>query len=343
MTIIVASDDLRILKFFPNFSETKKMSLLAIDRASFMKNAKDLGEALVFVWYDIAGLESSPLKAALKNLGRLTVPWGIIDRKGLLGDACEAFWLGGSDYIGPRTNLETLDSARLKKALAWAVSRIPAEKPPAIAEKSVEKVKKILNVTDGIPLRENFKDSSAGWNSIKEGIDYTFAFVYVQIDRTERLLETLGENRLKALDQEFHLMIEQTFAKSGGLVWMWRDYGGLILLPFDGKVCPAILDALRLWLNRPILYANNSALSVGFTFRMAIHIGNTVFKRPGKTGELTSDALNSIFHLGARFMKNDTLYLTEEAAPFIPHKIADLFIDSGTYDGRSITRMRSFI
>lgn len=333
MTVLIVSDDPRIVKLFSSF-DGKKMALLTVARSALIKNCKCLGNDLAFVWYDIASLESSGLKAAFKTLSKLSVPWGIIDRKGVLEDASGAFWAGASDYIGSKTDAASITIQRLNKALCWANSKIAASdsSPLTVSETKIPSSK-----------REDFIDSSTGWNSIKEGCSYTFTFVYVQIDKAERLLETLGEIRLNNLDQEFQRMVEQAFVKRSGLVWMWRDYGGLLLLPFDGKVCPAILDALNLWLNRPIIYAGNSALSVTFSFRMAIHIGNTVFKRPGKTGDLTSDALNSIFHLGARFMKNNTLYLTEEAALFIPPKISDLFVNAGTYEGRSIKRMLALI
>ncbi len=332
MTIIISSDDPRVLKLFSAF-EGKKQTLLYVKRADLAKVAKEAGSDLEFAWFDIADLEGRKLKAAFKTLSTISVRWGIIDRKGIFNDAAEAFWAGAADYLGPRTDASSINPLRLKKALAWKKAGAgSAAQRPGEGD---------MDSNNPLPLRAGFIDSSRGWTSIKEGQEYTFTFVYIQIDKADKLLHTIGETRAASLDQEFRRMIEHSFAASGGLVWMWRDYGGLLLLPFNGKNCPVILDALRLWINRPIHFADNAALSIGFTFRMAIHIGNTVYKRPGQTGNLTSDTLNSIFHIGYKFMKNDTFYLTEEAAAFVPREISDLFVEAGSYEARKIKRMRA--
>ncbi len=359
MNILIASDNKRILNLFESGLASGKNTVTLLPRSDFVKELRKQDQGADFLWYDLTALEEPDWKAALRALARQTRPWGILDKKGVLPDAAEAFWAGASDYVGAKTGTALIDAARLKKALRWAAEKTAAgsiQKPapesagknPAAGKRSAAEKRPTTGTTRKSPAAKtpvsyNFIDSSGGWKAIREGCEYTFTFVYVQIDRTERLLETIGENRLNALDQEFQRMIEGAFAKSGGLVWMWREYGGLLLLPFDGQNCPAILDALQLWLNRPILYAGNAALSVPFTFRMAIHTGNTVFMRPGNTGALTSDTLNSVYHLGYKYLKKDTLYLTEESAAFIPPKLADLFLPAGHYDGRDILRMRAFL
>lgn len=342
MIVCLACDDAKTVKLLVASLSGKKDQVLAFMRADLGKELKKSEQIPDFLWYDIAGLDGASLKAALKSLAKIVIPWGIIDRKGIMEDASEAFWAGSADYIGPKTDVSEITAQRLKKALAWKSSTGNASGVPETKE-SVSKAAQKNAKDNPNPLKTNFIASSGGWTSIREGSEYTFVFVYVQIDKADKLHHSLGETRAAELDLEFCRLIKQSFARCLGQVWMWRDYGGLLLFPFDGKTCPVILDALRLWLDRPIRYAGNPALSVGFTFRMAIHIGNTVYKRPGNTGGLTSDTLNSLFHIGYKFMKSDMFYLTEEAASFIPPMLGDLFVDAGTYEARSIKRMLALL
>jgi hypothetical protein len=121
-------------------------------------------------------------------------------------------------------------------------------------------------------------------------------------------------------------------------VWMWMDFCGLVLIPFDGERCEAVLSCLRMVMNRAITSVEDCELGMLLSFRIALHIGNTVYRARGDTGSIISDSINSIFHLGQKFARPGHYLLTENVEPFIPSGVRDLFKGEGVYEGRMIYR-----
>jgi hypothetical protein len=126
----------------------------------------------------------------------------------------------------------------------------------------------------------------------------------------------------------------------GGRIWIWDDFGGLILFPFDGEECAAVLTCFRLILNRKLIHAEELHCRVPFSFRIVLHIGNTIYRQKGKTGTLVSNSINSIFHLGKKFAKPGNFYITKEVYRYIPEKFRSYFISVGEYEGFDVLRMR---
>jgi hypothetical protein len=124
-----------------------------------------------------------------------------------------------------------------------------------------------------------------------------------------------------------------------GRVWMWMDFCGLVLIPFDGERCEAVLSCLRMVMNRVIISAEECDLGILLSYRIALHIGNTVYRARGDTGTIISDSINSIFHLGQKFARPGHFLVTENAEPFIPAGVRDLFRSEGVYEGRMIYRL----
>jgi hypothetical protein len=97
-----------------------------------------------------------------------------------------------------------------------------------------------------------------------------------------------------------------------------------------------------LMLNQRLISAEEFCYDFLVSFRVALHIGNTVYQLRGDTGTIVSDSINSIFHLGQKFAEPGSLYLTEDVRPLLPAGLEKSFVSEGIYEGREILRMRRF-
>ena len=181
---------------------------------------------------------------------------------------------------------------------------------------------------------------SGGWKNIRSGKEYTFVFLYVEIDLVDEWRKKSGKAHMNEVLTAFHTHIDREVGRLGGKVWMWMESSGLVLFPFDGESIPMIEAGMKLILDRTIISAEYYTYNTLITYRMAIHVGNTVYRPRGDTGTLVSGTVNFLFHLGQKFLKPGNFLVTETAAPFIPEGLADCFRPAGTFEQTKILRMR---
>ena len=80
-----------------------------------------------------------------------------------------------------------------------------------------------------------------------------------------------------------------------------------------------------------------------YKFTCAVHHGSTEFAAPGKTGTIVSDAVNFIFHLGAKCAQAGRLTLSSDVdRSIIPAPLRELFVDAGAFEGRTLMHSRRF-
>jgi hypothetical protein len=129
-------------------------------------------------------------------------------------------------------------------------------------------------------------------------------------------------------------------AGANGRLWIWDDYGGLALFPYDGTDFEPVLTCYRLALSRRIYNIEVFSLSVQHSYRIALDIGSTVYRSRGRTGTLVSGAINDIFNLGKKFCKPGNFYITEKVFELVPEGLKKRFLPVGNFQGNKIMRMR---
>ncbi|HPW51360.1 MAG TPA: hypothetical protein PKV85_03285, partial [Spirochaetota bacterium] len=188
------------------------------------------------------------------------------------------------------------------------------------------------------------KPALNGWKDVKSGSEYTFFFIFIQLDNQKDLKGYFSGNSFHGFRQKFHDIIERKTKSIDGKIWMWEDFGGLILVPFDGKQNNIIEFIFRLYLDKIFLYADEMQMDeVTLSFKTVIHMGNTVYKNRGNTGTVIADSVNSIYHIGYKFAEPDSFLITEEVKEFIPEYLTSYFKEAGEYEGRQLFRMRKFL
>jgi hypothetical protein len=139
----------------------------------------------------------------------------------------------------------------------------------------------------------------------------------------------------------FHDALNRRVEDFDGKIWMWNEWTGLILFPYDGKKCDAVLPAMRLILNRVLFSIEEGDFQAVLSYKLALHIGSTLYRRRGQTGTILSDDVNFIFHLGVKKTEADSLYLSEAAYAQISKRLYPLFEERGRFEGYQTYRMVS--
>jgi hypothetical protein len=277
-----------------------------------------------FVYLDIHGYEQDERVKILKYLSKLRqLRYGIIDTEGKVKDVASLFHQGAFDYIHRNVLKEGVSASRLKKAVQ--LRPVETEREGLSAPK-----------VEGLSLIPSGRD----WSSIRPGHEYTFGMMYIELDDQSILKNKLSDGQINAFMHSFKRYIERNVVVERGRIWIWNDYGGLVLFPFDGNRCDATVIGLRLMLSRRLFSVEETCLDMIFSYKIALHVGNTVYKKKGTTGTIVSTSINTIFHLGQKYLHPGQFYVTREAFAFSPAGLKDSFVQVGNYEGHDIFRMK---
>jgi hypothetical protein len=304
------------------FADAKKKNAPVIVSPDALKKGYACLDSGSLLYFDTAMGIKDFAAAVKKYTARTDLRYGILDAGGEIADPATYFHQGFADYIG----------ASLAAAGA-SVKRVP----------SVEAFKPVTSAAPAIAPDSRWITAPNGWADIKDGKEYTFCMAYVELDKQNEVREYFRGPSFTQFRERFQNAIARKVEPAGGRVWMWSDYGGLILFPFDGAGCPAIDVFFRLYLNRVLFFAEELELEFLLSFHTAMILGTTQYQSRGNTGTIIADAVTSIHHLGQKYAPSETLSLSEELKPFIPSTLKSFFVPQGEYEGRKIIRMKRFV
>ena len=322
MKIILISRDKKVHSLFTEIHKSKSHEFFISGPDEMKKDVKkSCTDTLFFI--DIAGFKGPERDKTLNFLSKQeNINYGIIDTKGVIPDPAGLIHNGACDYLGKNSLKKNIPLNRIQKIIKFLNLDPPAE------EKASTEQNNLQNTL--IPAK--------GWHEITEGNEYTFCFMFIELDGQRELKSHFGKEQLSGFTGSFRNYIAGQAAKINGKIWMWMDFGGLILIPFDGKKVDAIQLSMELVVDRLLISIEQNFDRI-ISYRIALHIGNTEYKPRSETGNIVSDTINSIFHLGQKFSKPGSFVMTDRLFEFIPENLEDCFIDEGIYEGRCIKRM----
>jgi hypothetical protein len=321
MDVILFTDSGRIVEIFEKLQRSRSIRFSCLPCGSLQKRIKKAGRD-TFVYVDICGFEMQKrgnVLRYLRNYGKRH--YGVIDLEGWVKDIGALFIEGASDYIGPLKGAQ-LTIERVRRAAALH--------PPPDGDAGEKKNE---------ALRSGYILSGSDWQKIRPGKEYTFCLMYINLDGKDQLKKNLSDDLIGEADGAFRSYIENSVAKSGGMLWIWNDFEGVVLFGFDGKNCPALLAGITLILSRTIYSVENPYFNVPLSFTIALHLGNTVYRHFGETGTLVSESINTIFNLGRKFESNGGFYLTRQVLEFSPPGVENCFVGAGCFEEFEIMRM----
>jgi class 3 adenylate cyclase len=324
MDVFVFSDGKDTKTLFSKIGKSKQFALKYLPCSELKKATKSARKG-TFIYYDVSNKNETEIKKIVKYLSGLeSYQFGIIDPKGTYRDIAELFHNNASDYIGKLLPKAQLTDKRLQKVITFGIETL---------SRGIEEERK--------EAEPEYILSGNDWKNIKSGTEYTFTILFIELDNMSAMKKIVGVEHLNTLVTRFQDYISSVTAQINGRIWMSRDDGWLALFPFDGKSCNAVLACFRLMLDRAIISAEDIAFNTPLSYHIALHIGNTVYRKRGDTGNIVSESINSIFHLGQKYAEPGNFYVTQDVFPFIPQGLIEYFVPAGIYEGRRIMRMRT--
>ena len=327
MDIIVFSNIRKIRDYFKIYRKSINFSVprfLPVEELN--KSIKQVKAGTLF-YLDISGLDEKEVSKYIRQFSKEeNILYGVLDSNGKIKDVAELFHNGAVDYVS-RFSLQTgITTKRLKRLYQY------------LHATRYETLKSIEHKPRGT-LRRDYKPSGIDWREIIPGKEYTFYLMFIELDDTEEMEKKYGRKNLGIALSSFRNFIEKSVNTFNGRVWIWSRFGGLILFPFDESEFAPLECGFRLILFKHLYDIEESLFPHFLSFRTAIHIGNTTYSRIN-TGNIVSDSLNYIFHLGQLFSEPGNFYITEEVLQFAHSAFRDFFLDAGIFEGRNILRMR---
>lgn len=328
MEIYFFTDNKTLVKRLSHLKASRKYKVSVFGVSELKKACRACRDRLL-VYLDISSFDTGYKKETRFLAKKENISYGIIDPGGTIKDAAQCFFTGAVDYIRKIDKDTGFDEKRFSQVLHYMTKyRRDYNDGLADIKKSVKK-------------KSNYKIPKNGWEGIKSGNEYAFTIMFIEIDGEKELEKKYGSKNYKKALSTFINYIKKHISVFNGRIWFWLSGGGIILFPFDGISCPAVLCGFRLRIYKQIYDVEESLFPSSISFRIALHIGNFLYFT-GDTGEIISETINSLFHIGKNFAEPDNFYITDEVFSYAPVQLKEYFIHAGQFEGRRILRMKQY-
>ncbi len=279
-----------------------------------------------FAYVDVAGWESGEAKKILWPLFRTCdVFWGLVDPQGSFTDIAELFHVGVVDYLGPDEIGVGLTPSRIGRVMQY-LERLMPGRMQELQQKEAD---------------DSYEEHNSvnSWDDIVPGQEYPFFFMFIELDDKDEMEQMYDRRHLDPALASFRSYVEKTVRPYNGRLWIWSRFGGIALFPLDFDRADPLQCGFKLMLFKHLYDVEGSMFPNIISFRVALHIGTTVYQK-GNTGQVISDTLNSVFHLGQQYTEQGSFYITEDVCRVSADTLRDCLVDAGTFEGRNILRMR---
>lgn len=292
----------------------------------FRKRVAEVGSPTL-CYLDLSTLPKGRLPGFLRLIGKNEhAAYGLIDPGRAFDDAAEAFHRGAADYLDRAALRGGITAKRLQRVQGYVQSALarPLRRELWAAQKG---------------RGARYIPSGTDWAGVTPEREYTFSLIFIELDGKEEMEKKYGMKNLSIALSSFRSYIENAVRPYNGRLWIWSSFGGIALFPFDGIECPALTCAFRLMLFKHLYDIEVSRFPNFLSLRLVLDIGNIVYTERN-AGNVISDTLNSIFHLGQQFATPGNFYVTEEALRFGYPALKSFFTDANHFEGRRILRMK---
>lgn len=316
--VVLISDNTQLKVAFRPVSKSKKYRFEHINWSQWRSRNTESNNQLFY--FDIDEFTETELKRQLTNAQRLHSPWGIIDNSGRIEDVAQLFHQGGCDYINTQRH-GTVKVKRIQQVLSYHQQRSRA---------GISETEQVCRP------KEHSAPPAKDWKSVVSGQEYTFCFMYIELLPSKEWSRKSGDSHQEQMQNAFHDLIENRIDSHDGRIWMWNEWGGLVLFPYDGDNRDALVLATRLILNRVILSIEGGPFQTLIDYKIALHLGATPYQDRGNTGKIVSDDVNFIFHLGTKYAEPNRVYLTSQVRDAVDSDLKTLLEPDGDFEDKQI-------
>lgn len=321
---LVYSDDGRARTWFQRLASAKDYEVQWFPNEEWI-HAVSFAAETDLVWIEVGDWKDPARRKALDTLKTWPAgTWAVLDPAGPDPDPAQWFLAGAADWLGPGLLTGPLPLSRLRQ---------PFERR---AENQCE------DTASSPAAGPVLATGPFHWDRVVEGQTYPFYFLLVAADQLPTLKKRLGDSRYQAWRRDWAAWWSAQAQTHGGRLWMDGDGVLLLLFPRTEDQCPAFELGLRFLLQQKRLSFEQFNLELDFSARLALLAGETPWTPLGQTGQVVSDAVNSVFHLGLKATPGASFCFDANLGHLVPLGLEDLVKDQGLFEGRPISVFSRF-
>lgn len=183
-----------------------------------------------------------------------------------------------------------------------------------------------------------------GWKKMQTGMSMPFYLLYCSVEGKTSLDERFNEKIVAEINKRFIEWLQDNLTGSDCLLWMNTGRDCLFLIPPKARcVEEAIKACFNMLISAPLFTLEVLDLTIPVNFIFALHYGTVKYKPPGQTGTVVSDAINFVFHLGAKKAELGRLTLSGELPGVsVPKALQDCFVSTKDFEDRKIWQSKKF-
>ncbi len=325
MTILAFTDSEKVQSYFRNIEQKENYDITYFSIKEIKKKLKEI-KPHTFVYIDVSRISPEQADSIVRSYClKKDIYVNVIDTKNKVKDIASLFHAGITDFLSTENMSIPLTEARIIEIENF---------------KNIEKAECTEHGEEHGKLPfDNYIHVNSDWSNIEPGKEYTFLFVHIFFDNYKKIESNYSRSHAVKMVTRMQAYLTNAIKEYYGIIWMWMEKSGLMLFPFDRRGVSPLELLFKLMLNRKIITLENGFRN-DLSYRFSVHIGNTIYEPPGNTGEIVSETVNAIFHLGNKYTKPKSVFLTEEAANVLPEKISSLLLEAGSFEGRNIFSMK---
>lgn len=248
-------------------------------------------------------------------------------------------------YVDPPLVIITSENPHYKNATTW-MKKIAVDYINANENYTAEDIEKIVTeiwtIKDEKEETENpfnskpiSLDVEIDWNSLEEEMLYQMTIFLTSIIIKEKELNKFSKEQLEDIISKISLYITKRALNMGGYKLLSTYNENVFVFYFGDRINLATLSAMSI-LNKLKLYCiEKLGLEDPPDIKLLLHDGSLIFSKK-ETNFISSDALNTVFHLKNFNSSPNTLFITENIYVNLNPRIKTLFYSAGNFEGREI-------
>lgn len=186
-----------------------------------------------------------------------------------------------------------------------------------------------LFVEDGKMLK------TVNWGVLREGDEYIFAFLRLDIVGNTNLVRQYPENVIQKTYGDLRDIVERCIEQRNGRIWNWEGDGGLVSFFFSNKSMLATLSAMEIIHELFIYNQVHCVLDKPLAVRIAVHCGSCCFSFD--MDEICKhDVIKEIVRIESKHTRPNSITISNVVYPALNELLLMQFNPLKTDDGKTM-------
>lgn len=173
------------------------------------------------------------------------------------------------------------------------------------------------------------------WETLENNQYYDLTLVLIKIVFSHNTIGRYSTKSIEKIDKLIKSEAAKIAEKFGGRLWNWQNNCGLFVYHFGDKTNCAVLMGVSFYLQFFLLCLEKLGLEEIFQLKIAVHNGIGIYHQTN-TEQITSELVNSIYHLVSQYPLSNSLIITEEVFSQLSPRLTKSFVNGKEFEGRDI-------